>query len=113
VNGIFFWFFHFFFFFLIVLFSKIAIKPDGVQRGLVGTVVSRFEQKGYKLVNIKLVTPTPEFAAKHYADLSSKPFFPGLVEYFRLVHCFVLIQPLKTIKKKKLWTCYCHGLGGR
>merc|ERR1711991_370992 len=60
----------------------IAIKPDGVQRGLVGEIIKRFEQKGYKLVALKMVTPTKEFAEKHYADLSSKPFFGGLVEYF-------------------------------
>lgn len=50
----------------------IAIKPDGVQRGLVGQIIQRFEQKGYQLVALKMVTPTPEFAAEHYADLSSK-----------------------------------------
>jgi len=60
----------------------IAIKPDGVQRNLVGEVISRFEQKGYKLVAIKLVTPTKQFAEKHYSDLSSRPFFPSLVKYF-------------------------------
>lgn len=60
----------------------IAIKPDGVQRGLVGEIIKRFEQKGYKLANIRMVVPTKEFAEKHYSDLSSKPFFAGLVEYF-------------------------------
>eukprot|EP00178_Gracilaria_changii_P002652 TRINITY_DN13963_c1_g2_i1.p2 TRINITY_DN13963_c1_g2~~TRINITY_DN13963_c1_g2_i1.p2 ORF type:complete len:149 (+),score=20.75 TRINITY_DN13963_c1_g2_i1:1-447(+) len=58
------------------------IKPDGVQRGLVGEIIKRFENKGYKLVNLKMVLPTKEFAEKHYADLSKKPFFNGLVEYF-------------------------------
>ncbi|KAK0720395.1 nucleoside diphosphate kinase-like protein [Lasiosphaeris hirsuta] len=57
----------------------IAIKPDGVQRGLVGTVISRFENRGFKLVAIKLVTPSKEHLEKHYADLSSKPFFPKLI----------------------------------
>ena len=59
----------------------IAIKPDGVARGLVGEIVSRFEKKGYKLVAMKLVTVTKDHAEKHYSDLSSKPFFAGLVEY--------------------------------
>ncbi|KAI1918024.1 nucleoside diphosphate kinase Ndk1 [Ophidiomyces ophidiicola] len=59
----------------------IAIKPDGVQRGLVGPIISRFESRGYKLVAIKLVTPSQEHLEKHYADLSSKPFFKGLVTY--------------------------------
>jgi len=61
--------------------SFIAIKPDGVQRGLVGEVIQRFERRGYKLIALKLVHITKEHAQKHYADLSSKPFFAGLVDY--------------------------------
>eukprot|EP01090_Pellita_catalonica_P001323 TRINITY_DN1102_c0_g1_i1.p1 TRINITY_DN1102_c0_g1~~TRINITY_DN1102_c0_g1_i1.p1 ORF type:complete len:242 (+),score=31.52 TRINITY_DN1102_c0_g1_i1:91-816(+) len=60
----------------------IAVKPDGVNRGLTGEIIQRFERKGYKLVGLKLVYPTRQFAEKHYADLSKKPFFPGLVKYF-------------------------------
>ncbi|GMF38752.1 unnamed protein product [Phytophthora fragariaefolia] len=60
----------------------IAIKPDGVQRGLVSEVIARFEKKGYKLVALKLMTATEERAKAHYADLSARPFFPGLVKYF-------------------------------
>ncbi|KAI1075638.1 nucleoside diphosphate kinase [Whalleya microplaca] len=59
----------------------IAIKPDGVQRGLVGTIISRFESRGYKLVAIKLVTPGKAHLEQHYSDLKDKPFFAGLVEY--------------------------------
>lgn len=60
----------------------IAIKPDGVQRGKVGEIIGRFESKGYKLVAMKMCTPTKEKAEGHYADLAKKPFFPGLVKYF-------------------------------
>ncbi|EGZ10924.1 hypothetical protein PHYSODRAFT_464988, partial [Phytophthora sojae] len=60
----------------------IAIKPDGVQRGLISEVIARFEKKGYKLVALKLMTATEERAKNHYADLSERPFFPGLVKYF-------------------------------
>ncbi|KAK4964217.1 nucleoside diphosphate kinase Ndk1 [Elasticomyces elasticus] len=59
----------------------IAVKPDGVQRGLIGPIVSRFENRGFKLVAIKLVTPSKEHLEKHYADLSDKPFFKGLITY--------------------------------
>ncbi|KAI9716178.1 MAG: nucleoside diphosphate kinase [Chrysothrix sp. TS-e1954] len=59
----------------------IAVKPDGVQRGLIAPIISRFENRGYKLVAIKLVTPSKEHLEKHYADLSEKPFFKGLVAY--------------------------------
>lgn len=57
------------------------VKPDGVQRGLVGTIIQRFEQKGFKLVALKLMWPSEELLKKHYSDLSSKPFFPGLLKY--------------------------------
>lgn len=60
----------------------IAVKPDGVQRGLVGEIVSRFEKKGFKLVALKMMQPSTEQAKGHYIDLASKPFYGGLVEYF-------------------------------
>ena len=59
--------------------SFIAIKPDGVQRGIVGTIIQRFENRGFKLVAIKLTSPGKEHLEKHYADLKDKPFFAGLV----------------------------------
>lgn len=59
----------------------IAIKPDGVQRGLVGSIIARFENRGYKLAAIKLVTPGKAHLEEHYSDLKDKPFFAGLVEY--------------------------------
>ncbi|KAH0633432.1 hypothetical protein KY284_036218 [Solanum tuberosum] len=59
----------------------IMIKPEGVQRGLVGEIIGRFEKKGFSLKGLKLITVNHAFAEKHYADLSAKPFFNGLVEY--------------------------------
>ena len=59
----------------------IMIKPDGVQRGLVGSIISRFEQKGFKLVAMKLCSPGKEHMEAHYEDLKEKKFFPGLVTY--------------------------------
>ncbi|KAM7472028.1 hypothetical protein LguiA_010211 [Lonicera macranthoides] len=59
----------------------IMIKPDGVQRGLVGEIIGRFEKKGFSLKGLKMMTVEQSFAERHYADLSSKPFFNGLVEY--------------------------------
>merc|ERR1711991_483548 len=55
----------------------IACKPDAVQRGLVAKIIARFEDKGFKLVGLKMLVPTKEFAEKHYADLAGKPFFLG------------------------------------
>ncbi|TKY60718.1 Nucleoside diphosphate kinase IV [Spatholobus suberectus] len=59
----------------------IAIKPDGVQRGLISEIISRFERKGYKLVGIKVLIPSKEFAQKHYHDLKERPFFDGLCDF--------------------------------
>ncbi|GAB1744431.1 hypothetical protein NU219Hw_g1708t1 [Hortaea werneckii] len=59
----------------------IAVKPDGVQRGLVGEIIGRFERRGYKLVAIKLVTASKEHLEKHYEDLKGKIFFDGLIKY--------------------------------
>ncbi|PIA34690.1 hypothetical protein AQUCO_03700165v1 [Aquilegia coerulea] len=59
----------------------IAIKPDGVQRGLISEIMSRFERKGFKLVAVKLVVPSKDFAQKHYHDLKERPFFNGLCDF--------------------------------
>jgi len=59
----------------------IMIKPDGVQRGLVGDIIKRFEQKGFKLVAIRMMAPGEAHLREHYADLAARSFFPGLVKY--------------------------------
>ncbi|DAA18668.1 TPA: NME1-NME2 protein-like [Bos taurus] len=59
----------------------IAIKPDGVQRGLVGEIIKRFEQKGFRLVAMKFLQASEELLKQHYIDLKDRPFFPGLVKY--------------------------------
>ena len=56
----------------------LAVKPDGVQRGLIGDIIARFEKRGYKLVGLKMVWPTLEMAQNHYKDLAKKPFYPGM-----------------------------------
>ncbi|WWC65737.1 nucleoside diphosphate kinase [Kwoniella dejecticola CBS 10117] len=61
--------------------TYIMIKPDGVQRGLVGEIIARFEKRGFKLAALKLASPSKEHLEKHYADLSDKKFFPGLIKY--------------------------------
>jgi nucleoside-diphosphate kinase len=61
----------------------IMVKPDGVQRGLLGEIVKRFEKKGFKLVAMKFMWADETLLQKHYGDLSSKPFFNGLVKYMR------------------------------
>jgi nucleoside-diphosphate kinase len=58
-----------------------AIKPDAVQRGLVGEIITIFERKGYKLVGLKLLRPDKYLAEQHYSELREKPFFPSLVDF--------------------------------
>lgn len=71
--------------------TYIMVKPDGVQRGLIGEIIKRFEQKGFKLVAMKFTQPTEELLQQHYADLSKKPFFPDLVKFMAIspVCCMV------------------------
>ncbi len=59
----------------------IAIKPDGVKRNLIGRIITRFEEKGYKIIGLKLLLPTLEMAEKHYAEHKGKPFYPRLIKY--------------------------------
>ncbi|MGF1576697.1 MAG: nucleoside-diphosphate kinase [Cyanophyceae cyanobacterium] len=59
----------------------LAIKPDGVQRQLVGTIVSRLESRGFQLVGLKLMQVSKELAEAHYAEHKERPFFGGLVEF--------------------------------
>lgn len=59
----------------------IAAKPDAVNRGLVGAIISKFELKGYKLVALKALVPSRQLAETHYDALKSKPFFNDLVEF--------------------------------
>ncbi|XP_059527621.1 nucleoside diphosphate kinase B-like [Myotis daubentonii] len=59
----------------------IAIKPDGVQRGLVGDIIKRFEQKGFRLVAMKFLRASEDLLKQHYIDLKDRPFYPGLVKY--------------------------------
>lgn len=57
------------------------VKPDGVQKGLVGEIISRFEKKGLKIVALKIMKITPELAEKHYSEHKGKPFFADLVSF--------------------------------
>lgn len=59
----------------------IMVKPDGVQRGLVGEIVARFEKKGFQMVGGKLMTVSRELAEEHYAEHKEKPFFGELVDF--------------------------------
>ncbi len=61
--------------------TLILVKPDAMQRGLAGDVLKRFEQRGLKIVGLKLIQIDRSLAEQHYAEHKGKPFFEGLVEY--------------------------------
>ena len=71
--------------------TYLMVKPDGVQRGLVGEIMSRFEKKGLKLVAAKLMVIPKETAEKHYAEHKDKKFFPSLIAYITSGPVFAMV----------------------
>jgi nucleoside-diphosphate kinase len=61
--------------------TLVLVKPDGVQRGLVGEIIARLERRGLQLVGMKLMQITEDLAGRHYAEHREKPFFGGLVSF--------------------------------
>jgi nucleoside-diphosphate kinase len=59
----------------------VLVKPDGFARGLTGEVIRRIERKGYRLVALRILTPTREMLGQHYAEHAEKPFFGELVDF--------------------------------
>jgi nucleoside-diphosphate kinase len=61
--------------------TLILLKPDAVQRGKIGDLISRFENKGLKIVGLKMMQLNSELLSEHYSHLTDKPFFPSIVEF--------------------------------
>ncbi|MEY4450925.1 MAG: hypothetical protein RLZZ380_46 [Actinomycetota bacterium] len=61
--------------------TLVLIKPDGVKRNLIGEIIARLEAKGYVVADLRLVNPTRELLAEHYAEHEGKPFYEPLVEF--------------------------------
>ena len=91
--------------------SVVLVKPDGLQRGLVGEIISRFEKKGLKLVALKMVRLSDEQLAEWYFHHKDKPFFPKLRSYMQLtpvvamlwegVECIDAVRKLVGITKAR------------
>jgi nucleoside-diphosphate kinase len=71
--------------------SFVMVKPDGVQRGLVGEIVSRLEAKGLKLVAARFEKLTDARVSEQYKEHLAKPFFPGLKQYIMGGPCFLMV----------------------
>ncbi|MBS3761547.1 nucleoside-diphosphate kinase [Halodesulfurarchaeum sp.] len=69
----------------------VMVKPDGVQRGLIGEIVSRFEDRGLKLVGAKLMQIDRELAEDHYAEHTDKPFFEDLTDFITSRPVFAMV----------------------
>jgi len=69
----------------------LMVKPDGVQRNLIGEIVSRFEKKGYQLVGAKLMVVSRELAEQHYAEHKERPFFGELVDFITSAPVFAMV----------------------
>ncbi len=63
--------------------SLIIIKPDAVQRNLIGEIVSRFERKGLKIIGLKMMSVEDTLLEEHYSHIKDKPFFPGIRNFMK------------------------------
>jgi nucleoside-diphosphate kinase len=82
----------------------IMIKPDGVNRGLVADIIKRFEQRGYKLVAMKMMKADDELLNEHYGDLKSKAFFPGLIKHISSGPVVAMVWEGKNVVKQRRQT---------
>jgi nucleoside-diphosphate kinase len=79
--------------------TLVLVKPDGVQRGLVGEILARFERKGLQLVGLRLAVLPRELLERHYADHREKKFFAGLVAFMSSGPCAVVaLRGLNAVK---------------
>lgn len=70
--------------------SLIIIKPDAIQRNLVGEIIKRFEQKGLKIIGVKMMHLTDVLLAEHYAHIADKPFFPRIQKFMKSAPVIVM-----------------------
>jgi len=75
----------------------LMVKPDGVQRGLVGEIIAKFEKKGFKMIAGKFEMLPEDRVLEHYAEHVEKPFFPGLKAYITSGPCFLMVWEGKEI----------------
>ncbi len=75
--------------------SLIIIKPDAVQRNLIGEIINRFENKGLKIIGLKMMSIEDAILEEHYAHIKDKPFFPGIRDFMK--SCPVIVMALSGI----------------
>lgn len=82
--------------------TLVLIKPDGVQRGLIGEVTKRFEQKGLRLVGMKMMHLSEAVILEHYAHLQDKPFFKGIKQFMQstpvIAQCWEGVEAVEAVR---------------
>ena len=83
--------------------TLVLIKPDAVQRGLLGKITERFEQKGLKLVGLKMMALDEAVLREHYAHIADKPFFPGVSKFMQstpvVAMCWQGLEVVETVRR--------------
>jgi nucleoside-diphosphate kinase len=83
--------------------TLVLIKPDAIQRGLVGEITTRFERKGLKLVGMKMMALNEAVLREHYAHIADKPFFPGVAKFMQstpvVAMCWEGLQVVDAVRK--------------
>lgn len=79
--------------------TLVLLKPDCLQRRLIGRMISRFEEKGLHLIALKMLQVTPDLAKQHYAEHVEKPFYPGLEAFITAAPVIaIVVEGLETIR---------------
>jgi nucleoside-diphosphate kinase len=86
------------------------IKPDAVQRGLIGKIIDRFETKGFVLRGMKFTVPTKELLEEHYRDLKDKPFFPKILSFMTSGPVVAMVRICKS-KDTDINRAFCFRFG--
>jgi len=83
--------------------TLVLIKPDAIQRGLVGQITQRFEQKGLKLIGLKMMTLDEAVLREHYAHIADKPFFGGVAKFMQstpvIAMCWEGLEVVETVRR--------------
>lgn len=83
--------------------TLVLIKPDAIQRGLVGKIIERFETKGLKLVGMKMIALDEALLREHYAHIADKPFFPGVAKFMQgtpvIAMCWEGLDVIETVRR--------------
>lgn len=83
--------------------TLVLVKPDAIQRGLLGQIITRFEIKGLKMVGLKMMTLDEATLREHYAHIADKPFFPGVARFMRstpvIAMCWEGLDVVETVRR--------------